>query len=249
MRSHLSIVLAIAACGGCTAARPEPCPVCQPTPAQGVVFVIDGAGGGEHTTTAVRQAVADERVPLCVEGVEWTHGRFRFLADQVHAAHARDAGRRLAERISAYRCSCPCCRVYLVAHSAGSLVALSAAEALPPNAIDRIVLLAPAVSAEYDLRSALCGARQGIDVFSSSRDVLYLGFGTGVVGSTDRRWGPVSGRVGFDPVYASAEEACLYAKLRLHPWDSCVAWTGNHGGHYGTLKAEYLRSYVVPLLK
>ena len=40
----------------------------------------------------------------------------------------------------------------------------------------------------------------------------------------------------------------LAARLRQHPWDAAVAWTGNEGGHNGSLSAVYLKAYVLPLL-
>jgi hypothetical protein len=37
-------------------------------------------------------------------------------------------------------------------------------------------------------------------------------------------------------------------KLRQHPWDPAVEWTGHSGGHYGNNEAAFLRAYVLPLL-
>ena len=36
---------------------------------RGVIFVADGAGGGDATTRAFRRALEDEGVPLAVEGL------------------------------------------------------------------------------------------------------------------------------------------------------------------------------------
>jgi pimeloyl-ACP methyl ester carboxylesterase len=213
------------------------------------VFVADGAGNTAGLSTALRQAVATEQLPLCVETFEWSYGPYRFLADEMDSCHARDAGHRLAARVAAYRQAYPDGKVCLVAHSAGSLVALTAAADLPPASLERIVLLAPAVSSGYDLRPALCAARQGIDVFCSERDWAVLGLGVGIIGTTDRRWGAAAGRVGFKPVLECPGDPALYAKVREHRWDPSVAWTGNAGGHFGTyLEPRYLDAYVLPLL-
>src|SRR5262249_54192730 len=109
-------------------------------------------------------------------------------------------------------------------------------------------LLAPAVSSTYDLRPALRSARYGIDVFTSERDFLILGAGVGVVGTTDRRWEAAAGRVGFQPVAETPDDAALYGKLRQHPWDTSVAWTGNTGGHFDTYETRFFEAYVMPLL-
>jgi hypothetical protein len=138
--------------------------------------------------------------------------------------------------------------VTLLGHSAGAAVVLGAAENLPPGVIDEIVVLAPSVSRDYDLRPALRSSARGIDAFSSENDRLALGVGTYVLGTADRRWVPAAGRVGFRPIVESSEDAALVAKLRVHPWHPIVAWTGNHGGHDDSYRSGYLRAYVLPAL-
>ena len=133
-----------------------------------------------------------------------------------------------------------------VSFSAGSIQ--NAVEAAPPGSIERLILLAPAVSSEYDLRPALGNVRQGIDVFRSYRDQFYLGFGAYVVGTTDRRWEAPAGRVGFEPNLGGPGDSALYEKLHDHPWDASFAWTGNDGGHGGSYSPGFLRAYVLPLL-
>jgi pimeloyl-ACP methyl ester carboxylesterase len=191
--------------------------------------------------------MARQGIPLHVERVRWSHGRGRILADQVDACNVEVEGRRLAASVAAWRASCPSWPVYLVGHSAGCAVVLSAAEALPPGSVERVVLLAPAVSADYDLRPTLACARRGVDVFTSCKDWWALGVGTRLLGTTDRRWAPAAGRVGFRPVLGCPTDAELYRKLHEHPWDPAVAWSGNRGGHYGTYTTAYLDAYVLPL--
>ena len=242
----LLLPLAALGCATTHQALHAPAPCCG---AGGVVFVADGAGNTAGLSAALREAVAAEQLPLCVETFDWSYGPYRYLADEVDSRHAREAGARLAARVAAYRQDYPYGKVYLVGHSAGSLAVLTAAEHLPPAGVERLILLAPAVSSRYDLRPALCTARLGIDVFTSARDWAVLGLGVGLIGTTDRHWGAAAGRVGFTPVIEAPGDAALYAKLREHPWDPCVAWTGNAGGHFGTYEEpRYLHAYVLPLL-
>ena len=124
---------------------------------------------------------------------------------------------------------------------------MAAAEALPPDSVDRIVLLAPSVSADHDLRPALRCARYGVDVFCSRRDWFFLGICTGVFGTVEGRWQSAAGRVGFRPKVETPEDSALYAKLQQHPWHPAVQWTGNQGGHCGGHEVAYLRAYVLPL--
>jgi pimeloyl-ACP methyl ester carboxylesterase len=215
---------------------------------RGIVFAADGAGDFHATSLSLCRVVSDCSLPLRVQPFEWSHGFGRIFADQIDHAHARAAGCQLAAQVEAYHRACPEHAIYLVGHSAGSLVVLTAAEALPPGTVERIVLLAPSVSAGYDLRPALCHAREGIDVFYSPRDWWFLGVGTTLVGTADGGWHCPAGRIGFRPLEETPEDGVLYSKLRQHAWHPCVEWAGNHGGHYGGYQPDYLRAYVLPLL-
>jgi len=219
-----------------------------PCAARGIVIVVDGAGGYQHAPRAVTEATDELRLPLHVRSFDWTHGWGLGLADVTDLAHARCQGRLLAEEVCRYRTAYPSVPIYLVGFSAGAAVALTAAEHLPPDTLERIVLLAPAVSASYDLRGALASARRGIDVFTSERDRLWLGLGTAVVGTADGRREPAAGRVGFCPPVLAPNEAWLAGRLRQHSWDACAAWTGNEGEHAGSLTPTFLKAYVLPLL-
>ena len=245
----LALLLPACAAAGCAALRPPPptARACAPAPARGVVFVADGAGGFRTTSAALRQAVAEAGAPLHVETVAWSHGAGRVLADQMDFTHARAEGRRLAAEVKARRLMHPGQAVYLVGHSAGCAVVLAAAEEVPPATVEGVVLLAPSVSARYDVRPALRGTRRGIDVFYSERDVAMLGVGAAVVGTADRHWTAAAGRVGFRTEPATREDVALYAKLRQHAWSPEQAWTGHLGGHRGGFRPAYLRAYVLPL--
>lgn len=214
---------------------------------RGVIYVADGAGGYLATSKAFRQAVTEQGMPLHVETVEWSHGYRRVIIDQIDYSRIRLAGHCLAGAVCARRRNCPTGEIYLAGHSAGSAVVLAAAAELPPDTVDGIVLLAPSVSADYDLRPALRASRNGVDVFYSHRDRFQLGVAVSILGTADRRWTAASGRVGFRPVICTPDDAILHTLLRQHPWNPCVAWTGNRGGHYDVHHEDYLRAYVLPL--
>jgi pimeloyl-ACP methyl ester carboxylesterase len=209
--------------------------------------VADGAGGGPGASRALAAAVREASAPLYVQQFAWTHGAGHGIRDMTDVAHARAQGRLLAEEVARQRSARPDLPVYLVGYSAGTHVVLEAARWLGPDSVERIVLLAPAVSADYDLCPALRAARQGVDVFTSERDRFYLGLGTRVVETADGKRGvPAAGRVGFDP--PATADACLAARLRQYPWSAEVAATGNRGEHSGSLQPTYLRAFVLPLL-
>jgi pimeloyl-ACP methyl ester carboxylesterase len=215
--------------------------------AQGVVIVCDGSGDYRTLSAGLACAVTDAGLPLYVETFVWSHGRGRVVRD--HADHRNHVakGAALAERVCAWRRCYPGLKIYLAAHSAGNAVVLAAAERLPPNTVDRIVLLAPSVSPGYDLRPALASSREGIDAFCSDRDRFVLDVCMRIVGTADGGRGPAAGRVGFRPVVCNPGDAALYTRLRQHTWHPTVSWTGHAGGHYGNNRACFVSAYVLPL--
>jgi pimeloyl-ACP methyl ester carboxylesterase len=237
---------------GCSAAAPRAdisrAAAPPGAPPAGVVFVANGSGDSRSVSTNLRRVVAEAGAPLEVEAFVWSHGPGRYLADHLDRDRQLAEGRRLAAQVVAFRQAHPDRQVYLVGHSTGCAVVLAAAERTPPDGVDRVVLLSPSVSEGYDLRPALRAARRGIDVFRSGRDVVILGLGMWAVGTADGGGPRAAGRVGFVTVVEGPEDAALYERLRQHPWDPSVAWTGDGGGHYGNNRADFLRAYVLPLL-
>jgi hypothetical protein len=220
-----------------------------PCTRRGILFVVDGAGGFEEASRTVRRTVAEDKLPFEVRSIRWSHGFCRILSDQVHGSHLRREGRKFAELIWQCRQEAPDAPIILMGHSAGCGVVLVAAENLPPNSVERIVLFAPAVSSKHDLRPALQSSCQGIDVFTSRRDWACLGVGTLLAGTTDRYWlTAAAGKIGFQQILGGPEDEALYAKLRQYPWNPSLNWTGNKGGHYGSYRPMFLRAFVFPLL-
>ena len=128
-------------------------------------------------------------------------------------------------------------------------MALTAGDLLPIDAVDRIILLAPSVSSGYDIRSTLWSAKEGVDVFCSSKDWLALGFVLHVVGTTDNFWSSsAAGRWGFQPRGARSLAELEATRLRQHFWSQDVAWTGHTGGHHGMHAPTFIQVYLMPLL-
>jgi pimeloyl-ACP methyl ester carboxylesterase len=217
-------------------------------PNAAVVFVANGAGDSRAASKSLAEAVMATRTPLQINSFAWSLGSKRVIADQVDQDNHQAQGRRLAEELAAYRQAFPQRRICVLGQSAGNAVVLRAAELLPPNSIDRAILLSPSVSAGYDLRPPLQACREGIDLFHSHKDRWILGMGMRVVGTTDGASRQAAGRVGFKPLVETAADAALYARLRQHAWDASVKWSGHDGGHFGNLEPRFLSAYVLPLL-
>lgn len=241
--------LALTVLSGCSTVdyarmRANPVPGIQ-TPA--AVFVADGAGNFQVASQTLRAVARADGYPLDVICCDWSHGYLRMLADQVDYPHARSEGCQLAAMIADYHAVHPEKPIYLIGHSAGAMVILTALEELPPGTVDRAVLLSPSVSALYDVRPALHAVKEGLNVFYSQDDYVYLGLVTRLLGTSDRRWAVSSGRVGF-----LVPQACYTSeleKLIQRAWRPEDARLGNDGGHFGNYQPDFLRHHVIPLLQ
>jgi hypothetical protein len=233
--------------GGCAHSRSNLLAIKEPVREAGVVFVVDGAGNFQACSQHIRLAARQERLPIQVVTVEWSHGFGRIIADQIGYAYARAKGCELAQVLQAFRREHPCVPMYLLGHSAGSAVVIAALESLPPVTIERAFLLAPSLSATYDLSPALKAVRTNLHVFYSERDTIYLGLWTGLLGNSDRCWGPSSGRFGFQYSPTCSEDVRFGGKLIQRPWQPVDRLAGNDGKHYGDYQIEFVRLHILPL--
>jgi pimeloyl-ACP methyl ester carboxylesterase len=249
-RLFLLATLALLTSFGCVGSRGQlaACAPGEPN-CRDLVFVADGAGDFRAASQTVDRVVHAECLPLCVEPILWSHGYGRVFIDQIARGYATERGRCLAAELQKRRAAQPGVRIYLLAHSAGSRVVLAAAEAMPPDSIERIVLLGPSVQATYDLRCALKATRRSIDVYYSPARDQYLKGAAILAAVFHGEFSRRAGQIGFTPVIESDDDAKLYEKLRLIPWDPTFEESGNRGGHYGGYQPEFLKEYVLPLMQ
>jgi hypothetical protein len=214
-----------------------------------LVWVLDGAGDLKGSSNALTQTDSTLGNPVEVSVFPWSHGYRRLLMDQVDMNHARLQGAKLAQAIQERKAREPGRRVVVMGHSAGCAVALSACDLLPMDAVDRVILLAPSVSTGYDIRPTLWSAKEGVDVFCSTKDWVALGFVMHVVGTTDKFWsGAAAGRWGFQPKGSSRLAELEANRLRQHFWGPEMAWTGHTGGHHGMHAPAFIQAYLMPLI-
>ena len=140
-----------------------------------------------------------------------------YLTDHKDHCNHLSQGRQLAAQVLAYRQAYPGRRVYLVGHSAGSAVVLAAADLLPPDSVDRIILLAPSVCESYDLRPALRTVRKSIEVFYSDEDWLILGMCMQIVGTAEGSCREAAGKCGFSPIVHSPGDAAFTVNCTSTP--------------------------------
>jgi hypothetical protein len=220
--------------------------------AQGLVLVADGVGGLDLCGIGLRYMLGREGLPYAVEVFPWGHGFGRWFADLTDVANRDHQAQQVAEAVRHFRSAHPGQPVFLVAKSGGTGVVVKALEQLEAESVERVVLLAPALSPGYDLAPALRAVRRELVVFWSPLDLIILGAGTRLFGTIDRVKTVAAGLVGFltpRPDDPDAERVRRYAKVRQVRWRTEMVSAGYLGGHVGPDHPRFLRKYVVPLLR
>jgi len=217
-----------------------------------LAIVADGVGSFDVCGTGLRYVMGAEGFSHAVEVCPWGHGFGRWLADLTDVTNRDAKARSIAEIIKGFKTAWPDEPVYVVAKSAGSGVVVKALELLDQDTVERVILLAPALSPRYDLSSALHAVRHEMVVFWSPLDVFILGLGTLVFGTIDRVNTAGAGLVGFvvpPGVDRPGTECSAYSKLRQIRWRASMFTTGYLGGHFGPDSPVFLKKFVLPLLR
>ncbi|MFQ5731298.1 MAG: alpha/beta fold hydrolase [Planctomycetaceae bacterium] len=219
---------------------------------RGYVVVLPGIEGPSAFNSNVAEGLLNAETDMAVEVYDWSTGSLpAFLTHLQDLPRNREQARRLAEKIIRYQDEYPGRPVYLVGHSGGAGIALLTLEALPDGRrIDGAILLAGAVSRDYDLRNALSKTTRGIWNYHSSGDWFFLVAGTSLFGTIDRVYAPSAGAYGFRvPDNLDAEGRRQYAKLRQPPYRLGMLASGNYGGHFGPATRGFARDYLAPVIE
>jgi pimeloyl-ACP methyl ester carboxylesterase len=214
----------------------------------GVVFVAGGIGGLDPLQAWAPLALPWAGMPHEIRVFEWTHGKLRPLRDLQDTRYLEAKAEELADQVRAVKADDPSRPVFLMGHSAGAALVLEAACRLPPDTLDRVILLSAAVSPEYDLRPALRATRGEVVAFHSSLDVFMLHLGTGTFGTTDRYYMDAAGLHGFRvPDTLDAEGRRLYGRLVQSAWRPGM-WLERRCWHNSTCMPLFLCGQVAPWL-
>lgn len=217
-------------------------------PAKGPLLIhLPGIAGYRHCDQRLLAGLATGGVDATVVVHDWTDNDPGFHAlcawDRNHAE-----AQKIANLIVAHARADPASPVYLTAHSGGCGVAVWALEKLPDHVmVDTILLLAPALSPQYDLSAALRHVRGRAYAFTSQYDGLVLSTGTQMFGTIDGVMCDAAGYSGF--VRPPRGDPELYKRLVQRPYD--VRWEklGNWGDHLGPTSRRFSEVILAPLLR
>lgn len=215
---------------------------------QGTIILLGGINDVWLVARNWHWALGRCDLPHSVETFRWQQGFWALLtfADLWRTSHHRNEANRLANRIRTLRRERPGDPVHLMSHSAGTALTAYALEQLQPDeAVTSAVLVGSALSPRYDLSAALRGTRYGILSVESRLDLFFLGLGTRVLGTADRRWTPAAGMVGFH----EPTDAAQAKKLHRTRWTWRLVRQGWIGGHSSVASPGFVRGTLVPWVR
>lgn len=222
----------------------------EPKPGPRLLFAVDGAGQFFTCSNACLRACMDHFPDVDVRPMLWSHGYRRYIADQRDFRWANTMSSRLASQILAWKQANPTGKVFLLGHSAGCGIALHAASELPPETLEKVVVMLPSCHSKVDLIGAIRATKYGVHVWCSDQDWVILGLMIRMFGCQyDTNSTKAAGRWGFEPKPVTEEEKVLVRdKLRHYPWNETQKRLGNDGGHYGAYRSPFLETIVLPNL-
>ena len=216
---------------------PEPTAV--PSPVAGRVLIMPGVGNTRFHLAGFVAATEAQLPNFAVEVRTWGEP---FLTMRNLRAHDRNVATAasIAEEIADWRRANPAAPFYLVGYSGGGGMATLVTSALPADVrIDRLILVAPAISPDYPLDTdVLPHVREFVANYASERD-LQVGWGTRTFGTIDRKNTASAGAIGF----AATDE-----RLLQHHWSTADEPFGHAGNHLSYLNPRWQAAKLLPAL-
>lgn len=204
---------------------------------RGRILLLPGISNTSAELAGLSSLLRDAYPDRSVDVRPWGPVMFLFSNLSDYEQNLRKA-KELAEELAAYRSAHPDRSVDVLGYSGGGAMACFVVASLPEGIqVDRLALVAPAISRQYPLEtSVLPKVRDFAVIFTSALDPL-VGAGTRVFGTMDRRKSASAGSSGF-PIEDE--------KLVQVRWDPKMVGDGHFGGHLDYLSPAWQRKYLLP---
>ena len=239
--THVAVLTGIAMSQGCQSPRSM---VLPDDLDRGLVLMLPGVEGRSWQLSGAVKGLRDAGIEYRVEIPEWGSGLIRSLRNLTQLSANLKHAETVAARIVEYRSEHPDAPITVVGYSGGGGMAILVAEALPEGTrVDRIILIAAAISPRHDLSSARTRCRGEIVNFYSNGDWFTLGLGTRIFGTVDRSHSKAAGFVGF----RDERDSLLQCDgLKQIAWHEDWRRLGHCGGHLGWLARVWSREILAP---
>lgn len=218
----------------------------------GLILLLSGVGGEAFLTHELAHGLVEAGLPDAIEIFPWAAAGVPLVGNLMTYQLNRHRATYAADRIRRYQQQYPGRPVHLIGYSGGGGEAVLILEQLDPaHRVTSAILLAAAVSPDYNLAPALRHTTYGIYNFRNPRDRMILGLAMVVLGTIDRRHTVSAGMVGFrlregiDPA-----DADVYRTLLHQPtWDRRMLQDGHPGGHVGWTRRMFVRRWIAPIIQ
>lgn len=218
---------------------------------RGYTIVLPGIWGSQPLDHGIVKGLADADLPSTIELYDWTEGPMLLLYNLRALAHNRIEGTKVAAKIVAYQDRYPGRPVSLIGYSGGAGVAVMALESLPPGRkVSTVILLAPALAPDYDLRTAIAHTSGTLHTFYSPADAAILMALSTAAGTMDGRHTLAAGAIGFSvPSGVTDDQRAEYSnRLSQQSYSLDMLATGHPGGHFGWTSRAFVAKWVAPLV-
>jgi pimeloyl-ACP methyl ester carboxylesterase len=212
----------------------------EPNPPPGRVVLFTGVGNLVSNLHGLRGLIEEAHPHWEVDLRAWGP-MLRGIGNLEAYERNRATARARADELAAYRRAHPDARITVVGYSGGGGMAVFTVEALPDDVhIDRLILIAPAISPDYPLDELIFPKVKELVVnFASKRD-LQVGWGTKTFGTMDRVKTYSAGYSGF---------TTRHRKLVQIHWSEAMQTTGHAGNHLGYLVPAWQQRYLMPFVE
>jgi len=222
----------------------QPEPITQVQLERGKIVMLPGVESGAWQFEKTHKGLRAAGIDRAIEVIEWGLRPFGSLPNLVDLPANQQRARCVADRIAKYHENYPDKPITLIGYSGGGGLAVLTAEALADEVmLDRLILLAPALSPEYDLSKALSKCRNGCVHFYSNNDWWTLGVGTSLFGTIDRKQTDSAGYVGFKNAKG---DILNHGRLTQIAWKPEWIVLGHRGGHTGWLAKDWAQKTLAP---
>lgn len=217
---------------GCSSATEAP----TQQAAGGEVVLIPGIAGQASQLRGVRRGLREAGLARDIDVYSWGTSPLWAMWNLMDLPANRQRAEAIAARLVAFRRAHPTEPLTLVGFSGGGGLAILCVEILPDGImLDRIILVAGAISQNYDLSKVLRHCEHGLINFYSERDGI-VGWGTAVFGTIDRKKVVSAGHSGF---VDKGGRLRRQEKLVQIPWSPTWTEYGHYGGHLGYLSPRW----------
>lgn len=215
----------------------------------GLIVSLDGIGGYDWGPRWLRSGLDEAGCTSAIVIYDWSKGWTGFWIGDLWAQERNHAvARDLAHLIMSYEAAEPGRPVTIIGHSGGGAVVVWALEALPDDCkVERAILLAPALSPDYDLSKALRAVRSRLYVTYSHGDVGTMAVGTEALGTMDGKHSVSAGLTGFS-LPAQPADIQQYAKVRQIGWTWSQWKITDWGDHMSWTTTRFARDYLAPII-